>query len=126
MTLIPDPVVKARVHIPCAHANALALSSDRVFSASSAVQAGVQTALLNPPANPTPPIALANRTEFKSREKANNTYAKVAKRKPERANFFLPYLSAAKAKGIDAIVLARADAAVVTPMTSEENPISFK
>ena len=125
-TLIPDPAVSAIVHIPWPHANALVRSSGEAFSARSAVHAGVQTAALKPPANPTPPIALANKSMFRSRVNAKRTCASVAERKPQNTNCFLPYLSAARANGTRLIVFAIAETELTAPMTSPEKPISLR
>ena len=126
MTLIVEPVVSAIVHMPCDQAKALVLRSGTAVSARSAVQAGVQIAELNPPAKPTPPIALAKMSKVKSVLKAKRRYANVADKKPPITNHFLPYLSAANAKGTIPIVVAIADTAVTRPTNSAEYPILFK
>ena len=124
--LIIAPPVRATVQTPCDQAKAFVRFSCVDFSASNAVHAGTQTAELNPPAKPTPPIAAANSSEFKSCVKAKKTYATAADRRPHIVKGLRPYLSAAIANGMSATVFARAETADTAPITSPENPISLK
>ena len=125
-TLIPDPAVSARVQMPWPQAKALVLCSGETFSDRRAVHAGVQTAALNPPAKPTPPIALAKRSRLRSRVKAKRMCAKVALRNPHKTKRFLPYLSAANANGTRPIVFAIAETELTAPMICPEKPISLR
>ena len=121
--LSAEPAVSAIVHMPCDQANTTVRPSVPACSASKAVQAGVQIAALIPPANITPPNALASRSKLRSRVNPKRINANPEMENPDTMKILRPYRSAMIANGTRATVLAIDDAEVMPPIVSAEKPM---